>query len=51
MKQGLNLAYSEDKFIPRYGPGARRLTPGNRYLEALGAANVEVLFGGYDRVT
>ena len=51
MKQRLNLPHLEDRLIPRYGVGARRLTPGRGYLEALGAANVEILFGGCESVT
>lgn len=51
MKQRLNLPHLDDRLIPRYGIGARRLTPGRGYLEALGAANVEILFGGCESVT
>ena len=51
MKQKLNMAHLEDRLIPLYAVGARRLTPGSGYLEALGAANVEILFGGCERVT
>ena len=51
MKQRLNMPHCEDRLIPHYGVGARRLTPGRDYLEALGAANVEVLFGGCESVT
>ena len=50
MKEKLNLPHLEDRLIPGYGVGARRLTPGRGYLEALGAANVEILFGGCERV-
>ena len=51
MKQRLNMPHLEDRLTPRYGVGARRLTPGPGYLEALGAANVEILFGGCESVT
>ena len=51
MKQRLNLPHLEDRLIPHYGVGARRLTPGRGYLEALGAPNVEILFGGCESVT
>ena len=51
MKQRLNAAHLEDRLIPCYGVGARRLTPGRGYLEALGAPNVEILFGGCESVT
>ena len=51
MKQRLNLPHLDDRLIPRYGVAARRLTPGPGYLEALSAANVEILFGGCESVT
>ena len=42
MKQRLNMPHLEDRLTPRPSPG---------YLEALGAANVEILFGGCESVT
>lgn len=39
-----------EKLIPKWPPGCRRLTPGDRYLESLVEKNVEPIFGSIERV-
>ncbi len=51
MKQRMNIPHLEERLIPHYGVGARRLTPGRDYLETLGAPNVEIVFGSCESVT
>lgn len=41
----------EEKMIPTYALGCRRLTPGMGYLEALMEPNVQVVFSGVTEVT
>lgn len=51
MKQKLNSKFLEDKLIPDWSLGCRRLTPGVGYLESLTKENVEVVYGGIKEVT
>ena len=41
----------EDKLIPRWRVGCRRLTPGIGYLETLAKPNVKVVFGEIEEIT
>ncbi|KAM0335538.1 hypothetical protein ACHAQA_000586 [Verticillium albo-atrum] len=45
MKEKLGDAYLEEKLIPDWSVGCRRLTPGVNYLESLTKPNVEVVYG------
>lgn len=45
MKTKLHNAKLEEALIPEWSVGCRRITPGVGYLEALGAHNVEVVYG------
>ncbi|KAF2669290.1 FAD/NAD(P)-binding domain-containing protein [Microthyrium microscopicum] len=45
MKEKLGDAYLEEKLIPNWSVGCRRLTPGVNYLESLRKPNVEVVYG------
>ncbi|KAF5373273.1 hypothetical protein D9615_007390 [Tricholomella constricta] len=40
-----------ERLVPQFGVGCRRITPGVGYLEGLGKANVEVVYGEIERVT
>ncbi|KAF9869370.1 monooxygenase [Colletotrichum karsti] len=51
MKEKLNNPYLEDKLIPEWSVGCRRLTPGVNYLESLTKPNVEVVYGEITAVT
>lgn len=51
MKEKLDDKNLEEKLIPQYGVGCRRITPGVNYLETLGADNVEVVYGEIERIT
>ncbi|KAL9005083.1 MAG: hypothetical protein Q9188_002130 [Gyalolechia gomerana] len=51
MRRKLNTPHLADRLIPQFGVGARRLTPGPNYLEALCATNVEVAFGEIETIT
>ncbi|KAH7153049.1 hypothetical protein EDB81DRAFT_442195 [Dactylonectria macrodidyma] len=51
MKEKLGNAYLEDKLIPAWSVGCRRLTPGVNYLESLTKPNVEVVYGEINSVT
>ncbi|KAF4120115.1 putative flavoprotein CzcO associated with the cation diffusion facilitator CzcD [Geosmithia morbida] len=51
MKAKLGNAYLEDKLIPDWSVGCRRLTPGVNYLESLTKPNVEVVYGEINSVT
>jgi cation diffusion facilitator CzcD-associated flavoprotein CzcO len=51
MKSKLNSSYLEDKLIPKWAVGCRRLTPGVGYLESLGKDNVRVVYGEITEVT
>ena len=41
----------QEKLIPSWGVGCRRLTPGIGYLETLAKPNVEVVYGEIESVT
>ena len=45
MTEKLSNPYLEERLIPNWHVGCRRLTPGVGYLEALGKENVEVVYG------
>ncbi|KAI0160643.1 FAD/NAD(P)-binding domain-containing protein [Xylariaceae sp. FL1272] len=51
MKQKLGDAYLEEKLIPEWSVGCRRLTPGVNYLESLTKPNVEVVYGEINSIT
>lgn len=51
MKRNLNNTYLEEKLIPNWSVGCRRITPGINYLETLSANNVDVVFGEITEVT
>ncbi|KAK2745565.1 hypothetical protein FQN57_003690 [Myotisia sp. PD_48] len=51
MKEKLNNKFLEEKLIPDWHVGCRRLTPGVGYLEALGKENVKVVYGEINEVT
>lgn len=51
MKEKLNNPYLEEKLIPEWSVGCRRLTPGVDYLESLSKPNVEVVYGEITHVT
>lgn len=51
MKKCLDDPYLEDKLIPNWSVGCRRITPGVGYLETLGEENVSVVFNGINEVT
>ena len=51
MKLKLGDAYLEEKLIPGWSVGCRRLTPGVDYLGSLTKPNVEVVFGEINEVT
>lgn len=51
MKGKLNDSYLEEKLIPEWGPGCRRLTPGINYLETLHKENVKVVYGEINSIT
>lgn len=51
MKQKLGNDELISKLIPEWSVGCRRLTPGVNYLESLTKNNVEVVFGGIQRIT
>jgi hypothetical protein len=51
MKDKLQNTYLEEKLIPEWHVGCRRLTPGVGYLEALGKENVSVVYGEITRIT
>ncbi|KAH0845024.1 hypothetical protein AYO21_04055 [Fonsecaea monophora] len=45
MSEKLHDPVLEDKLIPKWSVGCRRLTPGIGYLESLKADNIEVVYG------
>jgi cation diffusion facilitator CzcD-associated flavoprotein CzcO len=45
MKEKLHNDYLEERLVPNWHVGCRRLTPGVGYLESLGKENVEVVYG------
>jgi cation diffusion facilitator CzcD-associated flavoprotein CzcO len=51
MKDKLRDAYLEEKLIPDWSVGCRRLTPGVNYLESLTKPNVRVVYGEIAEVT
>jgi cation diffusion facilitator CzcD-associated flavoprotein CzcO len=51
MREKLQDPYLEEKLIPQWHVGCRRLTPGVGYLESLGKENVEVVFGEITKIT
>ncbi|ROT36327.1 FAD/NAD(P)-binding domain-containing protein [Sodiomyces alkalinus F11] len=51
MKEKLNNAFLEEKLIPDWSVGCRRLTPGVDYLESLTKPNVQVVYGEILEVT
>lgn len=51
MKEKLHDAFLEEKLIPNWHVGCRRLTPGVGYLEALGKDNVSVVYGEISHIT
>lgn len=51
MQRKLSDPELQKKLIPEWGFGCRRMTPGEGYLEALQANNVEVIIGEIDRIT
>ena len=51
MQEKLHNPYLEERLIPNWHIGCRRLTPGVGYLEALGKENVEVVYGEITHIT
>ncbi|KAF2207227.1 hypothetical protein CERZMDRAFT_115254 [Cercospora zeae-maydis SCOH1-5] len=52
MRQRLNGREDlQQKLIPSWSPGCRRLTPGEGYLEALTRENVDVIWGEIQKIT
>ncbi|KAK4941427.1 hypothetical protein LTR10_018696 [Elasticomyces elasticus] len=51
MKQKLNDKFLEEKLIPDWSLGCRRLTPGVNYLETLTKPNVSVVYGEIKEIT
>jgi cation diffusion facilitator CzcD-associated flavoprotein CzcO len=51
MKDKLQNDFLEQKLIPDWRVGCRRLTPGVGYLEALGKDNVETVYGEITKIT
>jgi hypothetical protein len=51
MREKLQNKYLEDRLIPNWSVGCRRLTPGVGYLESLGNDNVTVVYGEITSVT
>lgn len=51
MKEKLNNSFLEEKLIPKWHVGCRRLTPGVGYLESLSKENVSVVYGEIAAVT
>ncbi|PFH50241.1 hypothetical protein AMATHDRAFT_61440 [Amanita thiersii Skay4041] len=51
MKEKLNTPSLEDKLIPQWPFGCRRMTPGIGYLETLARENVNVVHGDILRIT
>ncbi|MCJ1297802.1 hypothetical protein MMC08_000590 [Hypocenomyce scalaris] len=50
MKEKIQDQALEDKLIPKWGVGCRRLTPGVGYLESLRDAKTEVVYGEIEKV-
>lgn len=51
MKEKINDKFLEEKLIPDWSLGCRRLTPGVNYLETLTKPNVSVVYGEIQAVT
>jgi hypothetical protein len=51
MSEKLQNRYLEDRLVPNWHVGCRRLTPGVGYLEALGKPNVTTVYGGITSIT
>lgn len=51
MKEKLQNKYLEERLIPKWSVGCRRLTPGVGYLESLGKPNVTVVYGEINGIT
>jgi hypothetical protein len=51
MSDKLSNPYLEERLIPNWHVGCRRLTPGVGYLEALGKENVEVVYGEINSIS
>lgn len=51
MRQKLNDKFLEERLVPQWPLGCRRLTPGVGYLESLTKPNVQVVYGGIDEIT
>lgn len=51
MHEKLQNPYLEERLIPNWHVGCRRLTPGVGYLEALGKENVETVYGEINEIT
>ena len=51
MRSKLGNKYLEEKLIPDWAVGCRRLTPGVNYLESLTKPNVKVVYGEINSVT
>lgn len=51
MKEKLGNQFLEEKLIPEWSVGCRRLTPGVNYLESLTKPNVEVVYGEINAIT
>lgn len=51
MQEKLKDKFLEDKLIPQWGVGCRRLTPGINYLESLHKPNVKVVYGEIEQIT
>lgn len=45
------LPWLQEKLIPDWSVGCRRLTPGINYLEAFSKSNVDLIFGEIDSIT
>jgi cation diffusion facilitator CzcD-associated flavoprotein CzcO len=41
----------EERLVPKFGVGCRRITPGIGYLESLSKPNVSVIYGGISKIT
>lgn len=51
MKEKLHDGFLEEKLIPEWSVGCRRLTPGVNYLESLTKPDVKVVYGEIEKVT
>lgn len=51
MHAKLQNPYLEERLVPNWAVGCRRLTPGVGYLEALGKPNVETVYGEITEIT